>query len=560
MSTSSVSSQDSSMTATDDPYIGENTRLLPKPAQDRKSSPQYATGNKIFGLWQLGALVGILLAYADTSLVWATHETIASRFDALQNSSWMMTAFTIGYFVTLPMYKRLCDTFGNLKALLVAYSTFCVGSTLCGIGQTYWQVILGRIITGFGASGMVSLASVIIAEISEPADVAVLRSYVNIASTIGLSGGGPLGGYLAQAIGWRWLFLGQVPIAIACGALIASVLLPKPQERENERRQELEEENTQHLAFDFPGAVTLAIATASLLAAFDLHNSHSCEDAIVYALLLVGALSAIAFLLFETFPGNRELLMPLRLLRTEIGAFCAGQLLIVASGYGFVSQIPPYFANTQGASDAEGGERTIPFSIGNAVGALLAGQVIKRLGYYKRLSIISLFFCIANMLVILLRWSYSIDAWGSVLTTFPFGFFGGVILSAQFVGLYHRSSTNDIVTAISMYYMSQQVGIALGISFSSGLLRRQLKITLYKVMADIPGSTEIIKSILEDSSALIEFPENIQLLARQAYLGSFWVVPVLALSAQLLTILPVISTIEHVLDFSAKGITVSAEH
>ena len=42
------------------------------------------------------------------------------------------------------------------------------------------------------------------AEIADPADVAVLRSYVNVVSTIGLSGGGPLGGYLADLIGWRW--------------------------------------------------------------------------------------------------------------------------------------------------------------------------------------------------------------------------------------------------------------------------------------------------------------------------------------------------------------------
>lgn len=77
---------------------------------------------KTFALWQAGALcgkhlivyfillycdltdlLGILLAFADTSLVWATHETIASRFGNLQNSSWMMTSFTIGYCVTLPL-------------------------------------------------------------------------------------------------------------------------------------------------------------------------------------------------------------------------------------------------------------------------------------------------------------------------------------------------------------------------------------------------------------------------------------------------------------------------
>jgi hypothetical protein len=39
---------------------------------------------------------GILLAEGDASLVWATHETIASRFDELGNASWMMTSYTIG--------------------------------------------------------------------------------------------------------------------------------------------------------------------------------------------------------------------------------------------------------------------------------------------------------------------------------------------------------------------------------------------------------------------------------------------------------------------------------
>ena len=44
----------------------------------------------------------------------------------------------------------------------------------------------------------------------------------------------------------------------------------------------------------------------------------------------------------------------------------------------FISQIAPYFANTQGASDAEGGAQTVPSSIGTAIGALIAGQLIKR--------------------------------------------------------------------------------------------------------------------------------------------------------------------------------------
>ena len=73
--------------------------------------------------------------------------------------------------------------------------------------------------------------------------------------------------------------------------------------------------------------MTLAVATTSLLAAIDLQNQFSWGDPIVYSLIIVGTISALAFLASETYPGNRKLLMPLKLLRTEIGAFCAGQVL-----------------------------------------------------------------------------------------------------------------------------------------------------------------------------------------------------------------------------------------
>lgn len=104
--------------------------------------------------------------------------------------------------------------------------------------------------------------------------------------------------------------------------------MPELEREEEQQRQDSENEDTlSALAFDFPGVVTLVIATASLLAAIDLQNQLSWGHPVVFGLIIVGILSAVAFVVFETFPGNRELLMPLKLLRTEIGAFCAGQVL-----------------------------------------------------------------------------------------------------------------------------------------------------------------------------------------------------------------------------------------
>jgi MFS family permease len=92
--------------------------------------------------------------------------------------------------------------------------------TPSGIGPSLGVVILGRVITGIGGAGANALVSLIIlgkkllsiskalseyqADLVPLREVASLRSYVNIAATTGRSLGGPIGGALADSIGWRW--------------------------------------------------------------------------------------------------------------------------------------------------------------------------------------------------------------------------------------------------------------------------------------------------------------------------------------------------------------------
>jgi len=48
-----------------------------------------------------------------------------------------------------------------------------------------------------------------------------------------------------------------------------------------------------------------------------------------------------------------------------------------------------------------------------------------------------------------------------------------------------------MATAISMYYMCQQIGIALGISISSSILKQEFETTLQKTLVDVPGYKEV---------------------------------------------------------------------
>ncbi|XMA11303.1 hypothetical protein WAI453_004094 [Rhynchosporium graminicola] len=531
----------------------DRTPLLAKPSKDRPPSIEEqnvkdarADTSGGFELWQIAALFGILISYADTSFAWATHETIASHFNSLRHSSWIMTSFTVGYCVTLPLYGRLSDSYGRFYPLIAAYCIFCIGCTLCGIGQAYWQVILGRITQGCGASGIISLASVIITDIAAPSEVAVLRSYVNIASTVGLSSGGPLGGFLAGQIGWRWSFLGQVPIAIGCciflsHSLRSSLNITRQHEDRNVEGEGHSKADLQ--TFDYPGAIALAILVTSLLAVIDLQSQLSWAHPLTLSITIAGVLALSAFLTLELYPGKRELLIPLRLLKTEVGIFCLGQLLVIGGCHGFISQIAAYFSNTQGASDMQGGFGTVPSSAGNAIGSLIAGQIIRRSGRYKKLCIISIACCIVTELFILLRWSHPIGIWESLIT-FPFGIFGGIILSTQFIGLYHCTAKHQMSTAITTYYMSQQIGIALGISLVSAFLKQEFHTNLQKTLVLVPNYQEIIKQMLKDSSVVADLPVYVRDLVKLSYLQSFWIVPAFAISIQVLAILPMILTTE----------------
>lgn len=98
----------------------------------------------------------------------------------------------------------MSDIFGRKSVLQVSYVTFALGTLASGVARDMTQMVLGRVVQGAGGAGMVSMVSILLTDLVPLKEVAVYRSYVNIFTTVGRSCGGLIGGYLAQAVGWRW--------------------------------------------------------------------------------------------------------------------------------------------------------------------------------------------------------------------------------------------------------------------------------------------------------------------------------------------------------------------
>ncbi|KAJ5537050.1 major facilitator superfamily domain-containing protein [Penicillium frequentans] len=143
-------------------------------------------------------MLGAFLAYADDTFVFTTHVTIASQLGTGTMGSWLVTAYNLGFAVSLPLYGRICDIYGYKYPIQGAYLLFSIGCAMSGFSSSLWTAIIGRLLSGAGGSGMTDLVIVIINDMVPPRAATALRSYVSIVMTIGVSVGAPLGGALTH--------------------------------------------------------------------------------------------------------------------------------------------------------------------------------------------------------------------------------------------------------------------------------------------------------------------------------------------------------------------------
>jgi MFS family permease len=418
-------------------------------------------------------LIGTFISNADSSLLFATHTIIASEFNALHDSSWLLTSFALAQATSLPLYGKLSDIYGRKALLLSAYALFALGCFLVGVGGSMSSLIVGRVISGFGASGMTALVSILITDLVPLRDVATWRSWVNIVATTGRSMGGPVGGWLADSVGWRWSFLGQVPFAGVAFVLVWMIL-------PNRVHGSLDEEawGSKLSRVDFLGAILMALSILSLLLPLEIGGERIPWSDYRIALLFTAALFfGLLFLAVEGWIA-KEPIIPLSVLRhKEVLLSSLIMLCQVAAQVGLMFAVPLYFQVTANASSTVAGAHLVPAVFGNAVGGLISGVVIKRTGRYKALTLGATGGASLAYLLLILRW-HGHTNWLESLYIFPGGFGSGIANSALFISIQAALDPRFAAIAASTLYLASSIGMLAGMAGVSAVLQQSLRVGL----------------------------------------------------------------------------------
>ncbi len=184
-------------------------------------------------LWT--ALFGLFAVQFTITILAVSIAGIADDFGAEEATvDWVLTGPLLGFAVTGPAAGKLADRFGHRRVYLFGLTAALVFNGLSALAWSAGSLIAFRVLGALlgAATGPSSMA--MINQIFAPIDRARAMGMWSLVMAGGPVIGVVLGGPIVEQFGWRWIFVGQVPLILA-GLLIAFAILPESTEpRRNE--------------------------------------------------------------------------------------------------------------------------------------------------------------------------------------------------------------------------------------------------------------------------------------------------------------------------------------
>ncbi|KAI0631489.1 MFS general substrate transporter [Trametes polyzona] len=467
-------------------------------------------------------ILGIFLVAMDVTIVTSTYASIGSQFEQLQNTSWIATGYMLSMTSFQPLYGKLSDIFGRKSCLIFAYTVFALGCLFCGLARNMTELVAARALAGIGGGGMTTLASIVMSDVATLRQRGTLQGFGNIAFAAGQATGAPLGGLLADSIGWRWAFLIQVPLTMLA-ILSVSFGLKLPRPSAGDLRAKL-------ARIDFAGAGALVLAVFTLLFGLDRGGNVAWRDRLTVASLAASALAAALFAAVEL-RWAREPFAPRRIVadRALVASYLCN-MFSSAAAVSLVYLISLYLQAVRGARASDVGVILLPTIFGGVTGSLSTGLVMQSTGRYYVLTVaVFTLMLVGNTTVALVTGVVKFSLAGLIIGSATNNLGYGSGLTSTIVSLIANAGPEDqaIATAVSYLFRSlgSVIGLSVGTTLTQDVLRQRLRARLSGAGAGA-NVDEIVRRVRESLGYLEQLEpavrEKVVLSYQDGLQAGFW--------------------------------------
>ncbi|KGA41013.1 MFS transporter [Pectobacterium odoriferum] len=406
--------------------------------------------------WLLSATsISYIIVILDTSIVNVALAPLAAALHStISGLQWVVSSYTITFASLLLSGGALGDKLGAKNVYLTGLLLFGFASAGCGFSSTLSTMIFSRILQGIGAALLV------------PASLALINSEFpqsqERAKAIGIWAGcggiamaaGPLfGGLLIQLLGWRSIFLVNVPIVLL--GIVLATRIPAIKISANER------------TMDIAGQLFAIIALGLSIAVLIEGGHRGWCDPWICGGVLVAAMAWGLFIFTER--TISQPMLPMKLFR--LADFSASVTVSLISGlvfYGLFFLLSLYFETVRGWSSLDAGLAFLPLTLLVTLGSFSAGKLNRLFGPLWLIAGCCGLYVAGFTGLLILR--ENAPYW-RVAVCFPaLGLAAGVITPVATAAVMGSIVKEQAGIVAGVLNASRQTGAALGVAIFGGLL------------------------------------------------------------------------------------------
>jgi EmrB/QacA subfamily drug resistance transporter len=281
---------------------------------------------------------------------------------------WIVNAYLLTLASLILLGGSLGDHYGRKRIFTLGIVIFALASLACGLAPTIGFLLIMRVIQGIGGAlmvpGSLAIIEAIFREDRRGQGIGLWSSFSTLTTIMGPA----IGGVLAGAGLWRFVFFINLPLAAV--SLFALTRVPETRDEEAPRQ------------LDYPGVVLVAVGLGLLTFGaiqFGAATRSAAQTTGAIVAIVAGIAALVAFVFVET--RSTHPLVRLDLFRSRV---FTGTNVMCVFLYGALSGalffLPLNLIQIQGYSATIAGFALLPFSIFLAILSPIMGRLVDRLG------------------------------------------------------------------------------------------------------------------------------------------------------------------------------------
>jgi EmrB/QacA subfamily drug resistance transporter len=321
----------------------------------------------------LAAILASGMVFLDSTVVNVALPRLGADLGAtVAGLQWTVNGYLLMLAAFVLLGGALGDRFGRRRVFLLGVVWFALASALCGLAQGTGWLVAARFLQGAGGALLTPGSLSVIQASFHPDDrgkaIGTWSGLAGVSTALGPF----VGGWLIDALSWRWIFFINLPLAVPV-VLAALRWVPESHDTEASRT------GSGRRRFDVAGALLGALGLGGVTYAL-IDAPAQGGSPPVLAAALVGALAVVAFVLLERRRGETAML-PTALFGSRLfSVLNVFTVLVYAALGGFTFFLAVYLQNVVGWSALLTGLATVPMTVLLLVGSSRAGALSAKIG------------------------------------------------------------------------------------------------------------------------------------------------------------------------------------